>query len=92
MLEQGFESLNLTLEFMLLITVFVKFKSHKLHIVGGVECIIYKQLEEIKLQLIELHWLYKRWEYSEGDLLKKEIAWRNQNKLGDIDSSKIEKC
>ena len=76
MLEQGLESLNLTLEFMLLITIFVKFNSHKLHIVREVECIIYKQLEEIKLQLIELHWLYKRWEYSEGDLLKKRDSMK----------------
>lgn len=55
MLEQGLESFNLSLEFMLLITIFVKFKSHKLDIVREVECIIYKQLEAIKLQLIELH-------------------------------------
>lgn len=31
--EQGLESFNLSLEFMLLITIFVKFKSHKLDIV-----------------------------------------------------------
>ena len=76
MLEQGLESFNLTLELMLLITICVKFKSHKLHIVREVECIIYKQLEEIKLQLIELHWLYKRWEYSEGDLFKKKDSMK----------------
>lgn len=36
MLEQGLESFNLSLEFMLLITIFVKFKSHKLDIVREV--------------------------------------------------------
>lgn len=82
MLEQGLESFNLSLEFMLLITIFVKFKSHKLDIVREVECIIYKQLEAIKLQLIELHWLYKRWEYSEGDLLKKRDSMKKSKYAG----------